>query len=235
MLQFIHLKNDLKQILRDPIMAIMMLAPFFLIIVFKLLVLFLIPYIVSRTGFDISPYLHYILVFVVIMCGALLGIVTGFMMIDERDGKIAELMSVTPLGRVGYLFNRLLFASLMSIIYAVLSYYVVNVVELPLVTVLFLSLLSAFYSAIIGLLIFSCADDKVKGLTFAKAINSLSLFAFTDLLSLRWLTVLSWFFPPYWITMVVKSPHAIMIYGWALLVHVVWLAVLIRYYWRKES
>jgi len=235
MLQFIHLKNDLRQIMRDPIMAIMMVAPLFLIVLFKLLVLFLIPFIVSLTGFDVSSYLHYVLVFVVIMCGAMLGIVTGFMMIDERDGKIAELMSVTPLGRVGYLFNRLLLASILSIIYAVLSCYVVNVVELPLITVLFLSLLSALYSAIIGLLIFSCADDKVKGLTFAKAINSLSLFAFADLLSLRWLTVLSWFFPPYWITMVIKSPHSIVIYGWALLVHVVWLAVLIRYYWRKES
>lgn len=235
MLQFIHLKNDLRQIMRDPIMAIMMLAPLFLIIVFKLLVLFVIPFFVTRTGFDVSPYLHYIMVFVVIMCGAMLGIVTGFMMIDERDGKIAELMSVTPLGRAGYLFNRLFFASVMSIIYAVLSCYVLNVVELPLITVLFLSLLSALYSAIIGLLIFSCADDKVKGLTFAKAINSLNLFAFADLLSLRWLTVLSWAFPPYWITMVVKSPHSIEIYGWALFVHVVWLAVLIRYYWRKES
>jgi len=157
------------------------------------------------------------------------------MMMDERDGKIAELMSVTPLGRSGYLFNRLLFAAGMSVFYGILSYYVLNIIELPFFTVLFISLLSANYSIIIGLLIYSFADDKVKGLTFAKAINSLSLFAFTDLLSLRWLTVLSWFFPPYWITMVVKSPHTIMIYGWALLVHVVWLAVLIRYYWRKES
>lgn len=235
MLQFIHLKNDLKQIMRDPIMAIMMLAPMLLIILFKLLVLFLIPFIVTRTGFDVTPYMYYVLVFTVIMCGAMLGIVTGFMMIDERDGKIAELMSVTPLGRAGYLFNRLLFSSILSIIYAVLSYYVLNVVELPLATVLFLSLLSSLYSTIIGLLIFSCADDKVKGLTFAKAINSLSLFAFTDLLSLRWLTVLSWFFPPYWITLVIKSPQSVFVYGWALLVHITWLAVLIRYYWQKES
>jgi hypothetical protein len=235
MLQIIHLKNDLKQIMRDPIMAILMVAPLLLIVVFKLIMLFLIPYILTQIEFDVTPYLNYVLVFVVMMCGAILGIVTGFMMMDERDGKIAELMSVTPLGRAGYLFNRLLFAAVLSVFYGVLSYSVLNIIELPFLAVLFISLLSANYSIIIGLLIYSFADDKVKGLTFAKAINSLSLFAFADLLSLKWLTILSWFFPPYWITMVVKSPHSIMIYGWALLVHAAWLAVLVRHYWRKES
>jgi CRP/FNR family transcriptional regulator, anaerobic regulatory protein len=46
----------------------------------------------------------------------------------------------------------------------------------------------------------------VKGLTFAKGLNTLVLFAFTDLFALPWLTFLSWFFPPYWITMMIKSP-----------------------------
>lgn len=235
MIQFIHLKNDLKQIMRDPIMAILMVAPLFLIIALKLMVSFLIPFILTRFGFDFSPYLNYVFVFIVMMCGAILGIVTGFMMIDERDGKIAELMSVTPLGRGGYLFNRLLFASTLSVFYSILSYYALDIVKLPLITLLFVSLLSSNYSIIIGLLIFSFADDKVKGLTFAKAINALSLFAYTDLLELKWLTVLSWFFPPYWITMVVQSPQSILTYALALAVNLGWLWFLINNYWKKES
>lgn len=235
MLRSIHLKNDLKQILRDPIMAVLMVAPLFLIIAFKLMILYLIPFIETNIVFDVTPYLNYVFVFVVMMCGAMLGIVTGFMMIDERDGKIAELMSVTPLGRSGYLFNRLLFAATFSVFYSILSYYVLSVVELPLITILFVSLLSSGYSIIIGLLIFTFADDKVKGLTFAKAINSLSLFAFTDLLALKWLTVLSWFFPPYWITLVVQSPHSLLIYGLALLINLGWLFVLIKQFLKRES
>ena len=235
MLQFILIKNDFKQIMRDPIMAILMVAPLFLIIALKLMVSFLVPFILTRFGFDFSPWLNYVFVFVVMMCGAILGIVTGFMMIDERDGKIAELMSVTPLGRGGYLFNRLLFAATLSVFYSILSYYTLAIVKLPSITLLVVSLLSSNYSIIIGLLIFSFADDKVKGLTFAKAINSLSLFAFTDLLGLKWLTVLSWVFPPYWITMVVKSPHSFVIYGLAFFVNLGWLWLLIRNYWKKES
>jgi fluoroquinolone transport system permease protein len=235
MVAIIHLKNDLKQILRDPIMAILIVAPLLLIMAFKSMVLYLVPYIQTLIEFDILPYLAYVLVFVVMMCGSMLGIVTGFMMIDDRDGKIAELMSVTPLGRSGYLINRLLFAAVLTIFYSILAYYVLNVVELPITAILFVSLLSSVYSIIIGLLIFIFSENKVKGLTFAKAINSLSLFAFTDLFALKWLTVLSWFFPPYWISLIVQSPHTFSYYGLAFLVNFGWLFLLIRHYWRKES
>src|SRR6056297_3111070 len=152
MLQVIHLKNDFKLIFRDPIMAVLMLAPLLLITAFKLMVIYLVPFILSRFGFDLSPWLYYVYVFVVMMCGALLGIVTGFLMIDERDGKIAELMSVTPLGRGGYLFNRLLFAATLTVFYCILSYYVLDIVKLPYLAVLYVSLLSSNYSIIIGLL-----------------------------------------------------------------------------------
>jgi fluoroquinolone transport system permease protein len=232
MIQIIHFKNDIKQIMRDPIMAIMMSAPVFTIILFKLMVIFLVPFINTLTGFDISPWYLYILAFVLLINSGMLGYVTGFMMLDERDENITELMSVTPLGRSGYLINRLSFASILSFIYSIAGFYVLSLVRLPLILVLFLSLLMAIYSAIIGLLIFHSADDKVKGLTIAKALNSLALFAFTDLFALKWLTVISWFFPPYWITMVIKAPESVLVSGIALLVHVGWLGVLVWRYWK---
>ena len=235
MIQLIHFRNDIKQIMRDPIMAMMMIAPVLTTILFKLMVTFLIPFISTKTGVDISPFFNYILVFVLLINSGMLGIVTGFMMLDERDGNIAELMSITPLGRSGYLVNRLSFASILSFIYSLAGFYVLGLVRLPLITVLFLALLLAIYSAIIGLLIFQGADDKVKGLTFAKALNSFVLFAFTDLFALKWLSVLSWFFPPYWITMVIKSPHSVLICGIALVVHIGWMWVLVRRYWKGEK
>ncbi len=227
--------NDIKQIMRDPIMTILLFAPLLLIIVFKLLEIFLVPFLAAKLDFDLAPYSAYILSFILLMNSGMLGIVTGFMMLDERDGNISQLLEITPLGRGGYLINRLAFASLLSIIYCFISITVFNQPVLPFITMVLLSLLSAIYTAIIGLLIFSGADDKVKGLTFAKGLNTLVLFAFTDLFALSWLTVLSWFFPPYWITMTIKSSHSLMVYGIALLVHAGWLGFLIFRYSRRES
>jgi fluoroquinolone transport system permease protein len=235
MLQLIHIKNDIRQILRDPIMAIMLVVPVFVIVLFKLMVLYLMPALIERTLFDANLYSDYIMAFVLVINSGTLGIVTGFMMLDERDGNIAELMSVTPLGRSGYLINRLMFASILSVVYCIAACYVINLAVLPWYSILFLALLSGLYSANIGLLIFSGADDKVKGLTFAKALNALVVFALADIVSLPWLTTLSWFFPPYWVTMVIKSPQSWEVFGLALLVHAVWLWLLIWSYWRKRA
>ena len=235
MIQITLFRNDTKQILRDPVMTLLLVAPLLLIIVFKIVEVVLIPFLVQKTGFDVMPYASYVFSFILLMNAGMLGIVTGFMMLDERDGNIAQLLEVTPLGRSGYLINRLSFASILSVLYCFVSFAVFSLVELPFYSIILLCLLSAIYTAIIGLLIYSGADDKVKGLTFAKGLNSLVLFAFTDLFALNWLTFLSWFFPPYWITMMIKSSNSFTNACIALLVHVIWLGFLIFRYTKRES
>ena len=235
MIQITLFKNDLKQIVRDTIMTLLLFAPLLLIVVFKLLELLLVPYLAVKTGFDIMPYFPYVLSFVLLMNSGMLGIVTGFMMLDERDGNISQLLEITPLGRSGYLINRLAFASILSIIYGFIGIAVFKIPDLTFISIVLLSVLSAFYTAIIGLLIFSGAEDKVKGLTFAKGLNTLVLFAFTDLFALPWLTFLSWFFPPYWVTMILKTPQSLFAITLAIIIHMAWLGILIFRYTKRES
>jgi hypothetical protein len=123
----------------------------------------------------------------------------------------------------------------LSIVYGFIGIAVFKLPDLSYFSIVLLSVLSAFYTAIIGLLIFSGADDKVKGLTFAKGLNSLVLFAFTDLFALPWLTFLSWFFPPYWVTMIIKTPHSLFAICLAIIIHVAWLGILIFRYAKRES
>jgi hypothetical protein len=216
-------------------MGIMLAAPILLIIVFKIIITIVIPFIALKLGFDFAPYLHYIFAFVLLISSGMLGIVAGFMMLDDRDGNIADLMMVTPLGRSGYLMNRLFLASFFSFLYCILGIIFIGISPLTVVAIINLSILSAIYSAIIGLLLFSFAEDKVKGLTFAKGLNIIALFALTDILSLPWLTTISYLFPPYWITAIIKSPNSLSVNLLALLVHLVWLTFLISRYWKKEK
>lgn len=230
----IHLRNDIRQIVRDPIMLVLMFVPLILIVVFKLLLVFLLPLLINLTGFNPGPYYVYLLAFALLLSAGMLGIVTGFLMIDERDGNIAELMAVTPLGRTGYLVNRLSFAAMLSVIYSFLAIYVLNVCPVTWPAAIVLALLMAIYTTIFGLILFNSADDKVKGLTFAKGLNVLAFFAFTDLFGLKWLTVLSWFFPPFWVTALLKNQGAAVPFVMALIVHFTWLLVLLERYHRKN-
>jgi fluoroquinolone transport system permease protein len=228
-------KNDIKQIMRDPIMALLMFAPLMLIVVFKLIEIFLYPYLQAQFDFDMMPYSVYVLSFILLMNSGTLGIVIGFMMLDERDGNISQLLEITPLGRSGYLINRLSFACILSALYGLLSLAVFTNIDLSMGLFILASLLSAIYTAIIGLLIFSAAEDKVKGLTFAKGLNALAIFAFADLFAIQWFTIVSWFFPSYWISMILKSPNSFTVGGLALVVHVVWLGFLVFRYSRREG
>lgn len=231
MIRKVHFINDVRQVLRDSVMASLLMAPLLLIVVFKILLVFVVPAVSVRTGFDVTPWYPWVLSFVLILNAGMLGVVTGFMMLDDKDGNIAELMAVTPVGRSGYLLNRLSFTAGLSIFYTILTYSVLGIVSLNAFSVMLLSLLLAVYSATIGLLLFSGAENKVKGLTFSKALNLLILFAFADLFSLKWFTIVAWFFPPYWISQVIINPFLFQVVVIAVAVHIGWLVLLVaRYY-----
>jgi fluoroquinolone transport system permease protein len=233
MIYLIHFRNDIRQIIRDPVMLILLLVPGLVIALIKLLILFVVPILYVRTGFNLLPYYAYILSFTLLLNSSMLGIVCGFLMIDERDGNIAELMSVTPLGRSGYIINRLFFSAVVSVIYSIAAVYTLHICMVSFVRVGYLSLFMAVYAAIIGLILFMGADDKVKGLTFAKALNILTFFAFADLFSLPWLIVFSKFIPAYWITAIIKNPSSPGVYIAALCVFIAWFGLLLMRYWRN--
>jgi fluoroquinolone transport system permease protein len=233
MTYFIHLRNDIRQIVRDPIMLVLLFVPVILIVVFKLMIVLLLPLLIARIGFDPEPYYAYALSFSMLLIAGMLGIVTGFLMIDERDGNIAELMSVTPLGRSGYLMNRLSFSALVSVAYSFITIYVLDIGQVTFSSAVYLTFLMALYTAIFGLILFNSADDKVKGLTFAKGLNVLVFFAFTDMFKLSWLTAISWCFPSYWITAILKNPGSELVYGIAFLVHALWFGILLVRFWKK--
>ncbi len=228
MVYLLHLRNDVRQIVREPVMLILLLAPLLIIALFRALILFLVPFLEAKTGLDLLFWSPYILSFVLLMIPGLLGIVTGFMLIDDRDGNITELYSVTPMGRRMYLVNRFSLTAILSFVYTYIAYYVLQLFEVPFVTLFFLALLLSSESVIIALLLFKGADDKVKGLTYAKGLNFLSIFAFADLFSLKWFSVISYLFPSYWISFIIINSTMPLSYIASLVVHLLWLVPLVR-------
>lgn len=222
-----HIKNDYRQIIREPIMLLLFVLPIFIPVIFKLILTFFIPFVKNYFVFRFEPYHSYIFSFTLVLIPAMLGAVTGFMMLDEKDGKISELMSITPLGKMGYLINRMSFSFIATFIYTLFTYYVLNIYHIPILTLLFLSMLLGLYAFVIGSLLFVLSDDKVQGLTYAKGLNIMMLFSLSDLLDKRWATLLSKIFPPYWITKVIQNPNNMMVLLIALLIHGIWLMIIL--------
>ncbi len=228
MIHYKHLKADMKQIAREPIMLMLIFMPVFFFILFKLLILFLFPRIETWTGFDIVPYYSYLLSGVFVITPQLLGTVTGFLMIDDRDENIYSLMSVTPMGYSGYMANRLLIPFTAGIFYTLFGYVVLSIYSIPFFNLLYISLLAGLEGIIASLMLFQLSKDKVQGLTYAKTLGIFIAFCFADLLNVRWVSVLASLIPFYWPSRLIRHPATILPVILALAVHLLWLFILIR-------
>lgn len=233
MINAVHIKNDFMQIFRNPIMVLFFALPVILPALFKAMIVFLVPYLQTFLTFDIVPYHSYILAAAMTFAPLSLGIVTGFMMLDEKDGRIYELMRVTPLGSAGYLLNRMIFSMTMSFICTFIVYFVINIYPIPLLTLILIALLMSLLSVVIALILFLIATDKVKGLTYAKGLNLFSLFTLVDLLGLKWLSVVSHGMPTYWVTKIVQNPSNAVNILLAFVVSFIWVGAVYMIYIKR--
>lgn len=222
-----HIKADFKQIVRDPILVFFLIIPMFIIIVFKLFIFFLVPNIRVWTGFDLAPWYGYVLAVIFCMCPEILGAVTGFLMIDNRDENIYSLMAVTPLGYSGYMFNRLIIPFFISIAYTFLGYGIMNIYFVDTLKLLYIALLTGLEGITVSLMFFMLADDKVQGLTWAKGLSVITLFAFADLLNLDWVSAISGLIPFYWPSRLIRYPATMTSVILSLAVHLLWIGLLL--------
>jgi len=225
--------SDFKQLIREPMMLILFLAPVLIAGVMRLLYVFLIPFIERFISFEIALYDSYILSMMLLFTPMMLGVVMGFMMLDDKDAKIVELMSITPLGKSGYLKNRLSFILIPSIIYTFINYLIMHIYIIDFMTLTYISVISSLLAIVIGLVFSSIATDKIKGLTYAKGLNLLIIFAFGDLFKGNAIKYLSSAFPTYWVSKIIAMPNDPKSYIYALITVVIWLLIFVNMYNRN--
>ncbi len=217
--------SDLKMIMRDPIMALLFFVPLMIGIIFKLLIHFLLPFALEFVDFSL-PLEPYLLSMTLLMTPYMLGVVMGFMMLDDKDGNIIDLVLVTPYGRRGYLLNRILFISIFTFLYSWINYLILNLVDLNILSLLYISILLSVFAASIGLLFFRIASDKIIGLTYAKILNLVIIFVFADFIKAEWFLYVAVLFPTFWITKLITDPDVVANNIFSGIVVLVWFFIL---------
>lgn len=216
---------DIKRLYREPILILFMCVPFIAFIAIKLLIVFGLPIILNMTGFDLDPYFGYVESFCILLSPGMLGTVAAFLMIDERDERIYDLMSITPIGYTGYISNRLLMPFILSAVYTFLAHFILNIYSVSFLKLFIAACFSGIQSIVLGLLLFSLADDKVKGLTYTKGFNGLMATSIADLLGVKWVSLFSSLVPYYWTSYIITKPLSLLSLTSALAVHIGWLAI----------
>jgi len=221
------LKADIKVISREPILLLFMVLPVIMFIVFRGIISFGEVYLYKLTNIVLWDYYGYILAGILLITPSMLGTVAGFLMIDERDIKINELISVTPIGYIGYIVNRLIIPFVGSFIYTFCAYYILNLFFISNLLLIYIAILLGLQGIFISFILYRVADDKVKGLTYAKGLNVFIVFAMADLINIPWVIYIAVTTPFYWIIRLIVDENKLGAILISAIVHIVYTTVLV--------
>ncbi len=109
------------------------------------------------------------------------GFVIGFLIMDERDENLLTVLRVMPISRNTYLIYRMLFISILSLIYILLFPLLTGLIDIGFIDYLPIGVLLAFLTPVLGLVANIVATNKVQAFAVFKTLGGvfyIPLFAF---------------------------------------------------------
>ncbi len=161
---------DIKNIYRDPLLFMSILAPLLLTLFIKFVLPFLFEVVRNEYGLDLNTYNSLIYVFLIMFTPMMLGVLGGFLILDERDQDILTYISITPLSKRGYLYFRLISPVIISFSLSIVIFYYIGM-DFNIIQLIPVFLIAALEAPIMTLFLGSFANNKVEGLTLSKAMG----------------------------------------------------------------
>ncbi|OEH85092.1 hypothetical protein BHU72_05640 [Desulfuribacillus stibiiarsenatis] len=199
MRSYSNVQYDIKMVIREPVLMMFLILPFIMIGIFQIFQMYGMEFLYDATGIMFQEYYGYVLALIMVMVATLLGTVSGFMLIDERDARIHELVAITPVSYSGYLANRLSIPLGGGFGYSIIAYYILVIYEIPFTLLVYISLLIGVEGILVALALYRLASNKVQGLTYAKGMSIFTVLALADLFPIPWLHTVATLTPFYWI------------------------------------
>ncbi|WOO37672.1 ABC transporter permease [Anaerocolumna sp. AGMB13020] len=166
----VSFKQFILQIWSDSMLAVICILPAIIGIFFKFGIpiaeIFLCEY------FDklaiLSPYYLLFDICLAVITPYMFCFSSAMVILEEKDTNITNYISVTPIGKSGYLLSRLAFPTIISIVVSVIMLLLFSLTETSVLVAAVLSISTAPIGIIIALMIVSLSSNKVEGIAIAK-------------------------------------------------------------------
>jgi fluoroquinolone transport system permease protein len=166
---------DLRNVRRDDFLLWVGIGPFLLALLFRFGVPPLAGLLDRELGFDLAPYHGLLMSFFVLMAPSMIGWVTGFLLLDERDGGVLTALLVTPMPFAAYLLYRIGAPLLLGFVMTVAVYPLAGLAPLPLPDLIAISLVASLTGPAMALFLAAFAENKVAGFALVKVLNTLTM------------------------------------------------------------
>ncbi|WP_347551826.1 hypothetical protein ABFG93_07085 [Pseudalkalibacillus hwajinpoensis] len=189
---------DLKAIWKDLMTMISIFAPILMALFFRFATPILDEAFFKGTTFPPSDQNLVIGLLLLLTTPVMLGMMSGFILLDEKDEGIAMSIAVTPFQLKGYLFYRLYLPMIISLLLAFPVLTIGGFTEIMTLRLLPFLLLIIVETPIIALLMASTAENKVEGLAIAKVISIILAIPIAIYFIDHPALMLAGILPPYW-------------------------------------
>lgn len=191
-------RADFKNVSRDDLLAWIMLVPFIMAFVFRFGVPALADFLQQSLQFDLVPYYDLIMSFYLGLAPGMIGMISGFLLLDERDDGILSALMVTPISFSQFLLYRTAMPLLIGFVATLIGYPIAGLAPLPFLQLVMIVLLASFSGPIFALFLALLAENKVAGFAIVKILNSINILpvaAYFVAEPLQWIAGL---LPTYW-------------------------------------
>ncbi|MCB9761206.1 MAG: hypothetical protein H6739_15300 [Alphaproteobacteria bacterium] len=163
------LRGDVVTMRRDPLLALCVLAPVLLTGALR----FGVPRVTALAApwVDLAPFHPFMVGAALLLGPAMFGFTIGFMLLEERDERVLDVVAVTPLRTTGFLAYRLALPVAFGFLAGVGMVRGAGLVAVPLPSLVLGAALGALQAPLYAGVLVAFASDKVQGLALSKATN----------------------------------------------------------------
>ena len=202
-------KQYFQEILSDAMLVAVLLAPILMGLMFRFGIPALEGYLCSLTNKTslIAPY-YFLLDELMCIATPIMFAFTGVMVIlSEADLGITRAIAVTPVGKDGYLFSRIVLPAVASSVYGLFITILFRISGMSLAIIALLSLLSAPMGIAISMMVVSLAKNKVEGMALTKMSGLMIMGLPAAVFVPAPLQYLAGIFPSFWMTKMIITEN----------------------------
>ena len=166
---------DLKNIRRDSLLGWVSVMPFLIAILLRWGVPPATLYLRRQTGFDLAEWYPLLMSSFAITMPGMIGTITGFLLLDERDDGVMSALLVTPVSARAYVGYRIATPLAVGFVMTMITYPMVGLAPLPAADLAAAALLGSFGAPFMALFLASFADNKVTGFAMMKMMNAVQV------------------------------------------------------------
>jgi len=157
-------KNELKNIIRDPMYAFFAVYPF----IFGALGYFLVKFIEEQS--ENPTWSKMVAMLLVLMTSYVFGAVTGFTLLDDKDDKVLMSLKITPISTKMYVLVKLLIGYVFGFIATLIIIFATGfLANSSIWMILLITIIASMQAPFLALVVNSFADNKVEGFVVMKA------------------------------------------------------------------